>query len=127
MTTKAYPEISSRRHQIVCRGAIELMIIICKEPRTDLGQKGGKSSDFNDDALSGSHENIWRMIKQRSHHYNKRAAINQSIVSTQPNNQNKFLFLRFSFLFRRHHHFKNHHASEKRFRTKNHSIKNPAK
>ena len=69
----------------------ELMIIICKEPRTDLGQKGGKSSDFNDDALSGSHENIWRMIKQRSHHYNKRAAINQSIVSTQPNNQNKFL------------------------------------
>lgn len=92
MTTKAYPEISSRRHRIVCRGAIELMIIICKEPRTDLGQKGGKSSDFNDDALSGSHENIWRMIKQRSHHYNKRAAINQSVVSSQPKNQNKFLF-----------------------------------
>ena len=89
MTTKAYPEISSRRHQIVCRGAIELMIIICKEPRTDLGQKGGKSSDFNDDALSGSHENIWRMIKQRSHHYNKRAAISQSVVSSQPNKTKK--------------------------------------
>ena len=37
------------------RGAIELMIVICKERRTDLGQKVGKSSDFNDDALSGSH------------------------------------------------------------------------
>ena len=49
---------SSRIHQVVGRGAIELMITICKEPRTDLGQKVGKSSDLNDNALSGSFENI---------------------------------------------------------------------
>ena len=59
---------SSRRLQVVGRGAIELMITICKEPWTDLGQKVGKSSDVNDDALSGSFENILSIIKQRRSH-----------------------------------------------------------